>query len=207
MAPEVRDRIFEPFFTTKPIGRGTGLGLSIVYGIVTQNGGFIRVESELGRGSAFHLYLPCCSAPDSAAEAPLARDAAPAGAAGEVVLVVDDEATILDAARRMLESLGYRVLAAASPADALRLFEAQAERIDLLLSDVIMPDMSGPEMVRRMLKRRPNLKHLFMSGHTANLLAEQGLDGLKSRFIPKPFTRQALGRRVREILAASAADS
>ena len=197
--PEIRDRIFDPFFTTKAPGHGTGLGLAIVYGIVKQNGGAIQVQSEPGRGTAFHIYLPRCRSAASAAASTGETDA-PRAAANETILLVDDETSILLPTGRSLEQLGYRVLTSDSPGEALRIFEARGETIDLLITDVIMPGMNGPEMVRRMLIRRPDLKYLFISGHTSNLLAEQGLGECKGVCLPKPFNRATLARHVRTAL-------
>jgi signal transduction histidine kinase/CheY-like chemotaxis protein len=208
MSPEVLGHLFEPFFTTKPLGKGTGLGLSTVYGIVKQNGGGIQVYSEPGRGSTFKIYLPRLGQTAEAAPADESQD--PASRAHETILLVEDEESILQTSRRMLESLGYQVLATNSPATALRLAEGAggdnvllneyADRIDLLITDVIMPEMNGPELVERLQARFPRLKHLFMSGYTANLIAVQGVQTGKMDFIQKPFSRTALAQKVREIL-------
>jgi len=197
--PEIRDRIFEPFFTTKPLGQGTGLGLSIVYGIVIQNGGNIRVDSEPGKGSVFRVYLPRFSGEPDLAETP-ADTGTPDTAAHETLLLVDDEKSILHSTRRILESLGYRVFAAASPKEAFQIFEDHIDQIDLLISDVVMPGMNGPDMARQMLERRAGLKCLFISGHTGNLFSGQNLRALNKACLQKPFSRMALAQKVREVL-------
>ena len=208
MTPEVQQHLFEPFFTTKQLGRGTGLGLSTVYGIVQQNHGGIQVYSEPGRGTTFKIYLPRHS---ESADVPVAESAeTPASRGNETILLVEDEESILHATRRMLESLGYRVLVANSPtgalqlaldaADRLPLFKDGAERIDLLITDVIMPEMTGVELTGHLHHRFPGLRRLFMSGYTANLISMQGVRTSQADFIQKPFSRLALARKVREIL-------
>ena len=199
MSEEVLGHLFEPFFTTKRKGKGTGLGLATVYGIVKQNRGGIRVRSRVGRGSLFQILLP------KTHEAGVAEAAGAEGEASrgtETVLVVDDEQNILQATRRMLESLGYRVLAASSAREAIELFEAKREEIDLLLTDVVMPEMSGPELRKRLGEAQPRMKHLFMSGYTANLIAEKGVSGSGANYLAKPFSRSALARKVRQALDA-----
>jgi two-component system cell cycle sensor histidine kinase/response regulator CckA len=201
MTPEIRDRVFEPFFTTKPIGKGTGLGLSIVYGIVKQNGGDIRVDSEPGKGSVFEIYLPSCQAGEQATTEEPAGTGALAPAILGTILLVEDEPAVLDSTRRILESVGHQVIATASPKEALKLFAENKERINLLISDVIMPDMNGPEMVRTLLKSCPNLKYLFISGYDANLLVEQGAGRLDIDCIRKPFSLKTLTEKVQESLS------
>lgn len=215
MSAEIRERIFEPFFTTKAIGHG--MGLATVYGVVTQNGGSIRVESEPGEGSVFEILLPRAEAPADAApnsppddaappppSAPLPASPDPTGASPSRarILVVEDEQAILNTIRRFLEALGYQVTATPSAHEALALFDAEAERIDLLISDVIMPEMNGPTMVQKMLARRADLKHLYMSGYTASLLSDHGLDKTGLNFLQKPFTLDAIAEAVQRILAA-----
>ena len=196
--PGVRDKIFEPFFTTKPLGQGTGLGLSVVYGIVTQTKGEIRVESELGKGSEFQVFLPRHTTPVAS---PVPPPIAPENEAQHTtILLVDDEEMILHPTQQILERLGHRVISANSPKEAIKIFEAHADEINLLITDVTMPDMSGPEMVTHLIRLRPNLKFFFMSGHTANLLQQQGFDEKSMNFIEKPFTRAALSAKIQEIL-------
>ena len=195
--PDVIEHIFEPFFTTKQRGQGTGLGLSTVYGIVQQNNGTIQVHSEPGAGAVFEVYLPRQSGRLAEDISPV--DAEPEALGGhETILLVDDEETILQTTRRILESLGYAVIATPSPHEALLLAERYKGGIDLLLTDVIMPDMNGPELVRRLRSRYPKLRGLYMSGYTANLLAKQGLQEADLDYIPKPFSRNMLARKIRE---------
>ncbi len=203
MSPEVRNQIFEPFFTTKPLGKGTGLGLSIVYGIVKQSGGDIQVESKPGKGSLFQIYLPVCQGDDQATPEEPSLTGALAPALYGTILLVEDEPAVLDSTRRILESAGHRVLATASPKEAIKLFAENKDLIDLLISDVIMPDMNGPEMVRTLLKSCPTLKYLFISGYDANLLVEQGAGRLDIDCIRKPFSLKVLTQKVQDILNRS----
>ncbi len=191
-------QLFDPFFTTKPRGRGTGLGLATVYGIVKQNHGFIGVYSEPGQGSTFKIYLPRHAADQAGASPTPAPAIAPTGA--ETVLLVEDEAALLKLGKLLLERLGYTVLAAGSPNQARELAEAHASTIHLLLTDVIMPDMSGRELWQRLSALRPDLKCLFMSGYTADVIAHHGVldDGV--HFLQKPFSREALAAKLREVL-------
>jgi CheY-like chemotaxis protein len=200
ISPEILDRIFEPFFTTKPLGKGTGLGLSIVYGIVKQNGGAIHANSDPGKGSVFRIYLPSCHAGEQAIPESLPNTRALAPSVHGTILLVEDEVAVLDSTRRILKSMGHHVLATASPKEALKLFEENMDRIDLLITDVIMPDMNGPELVQALLKLRPKLKHLFMSGYDANLLVEQGAGKHDMDCLRKPFSLKTLEEKVQETL-------
>ncbi len=200
---DVRERIFEPFFTTKAQGEGTGLGLSVVYGIVTQAGGAIKLDSTIGRGTTVRIILPSAVAPDRAnPENGTTPDAPPKNTSGVAlgILVVDDELLILRPTRHLLESLGHRVHAASSGAEAIAWMREHADSVDLILSDVMMPKMSGPEMLRELLVIKPTLKYIFMSGHTANLIEKQGLDQSADNFIGKPFSRQQLDAVVRKAM-------
>jgi PAS domain S-box-containing protein len=204
MDEETLPHVFEPFFTTKPVGEGTGLGLATVYGIVRQNGGFIDVSSELGRGTAFTIYLPRhVGATESVADQ---AQAGPAECGQETVLLVDDEPAILKATARMLESLGYVVLAAESPGAALRLTRAREGEIHLLLTDVIMPEMNGRDLARSLLSLRPGLRSLFMSGYPADVIAPHGVLDEGVDFLEKPFSRRGLAAKVRAVLDAAPAD-
>ena len=203
MKPEIVAHIFEPFFTTKPVGKGTGLGLSTVYGTAKQNGGDVRVESQPGKGSTFKIFLPRQDLAEDAAPATVPPPADPAARPHETILLVEDEEVILRTTKRILESLGYHVLATHSPQDALRIAGAAGQRIDLLITDVIMAGMNGPELVRHLRAARPQLRCLFMSGYTAHLLAEQGFQDGTAHFIQKPFNRHALATKVRDVLAAT----
>ena len=202
MDEETRRRIFEPFFTTKPAGRGTGLGLAMVQGIVAQSGGQVSVYSEPGRGTAFRIYLPALdrAAPDAKAEAP-AETAALRGK--ETVLVVEDMAEVRHYAVATLQSYGYRVLEAENGEAALAICEREREPIHLVLSDVVMPGMRGPELASRLEKLRPEIKVLLMSGYTDNSLAATGGSDGCAGFIQKPFGPGQLAAKVREVLDAA----
>jgi two-component system, cell cycle sensor histidine kinase and response regulator CckA len=199
MDKEVRERIFEPFFTTKGAGRGTGLGLSTVYGIVKQNSGFINVYSEPGKGTTFRVYLPpyldqaVGSERERAAEIPLSH--------GETVLVVEDEPAILNMGTLMLERLGYRVLAAGTPVEAIDLAEQYSHEIQLLITDVVMPEMNGRDLAGRLQSLCPSIKTLYMSGYTADVIAHRGVLDEGVNFIQKPFSMKDLAVKVREALS------
>ena len=197
MDEATRARIFEPFFTTKEAGRGTGLGLSTVYGIVKQSGGYIWVHSEIGGGTTFKVYLP------RVAEAARDDHAVPAQASArgtETVLVVEDEKALRRAASRILSSAGYTVLEAADGAEALRMMEGHAGPLHLLLTDVIMPGLSGREVAERLGALRPGLKVLFSSGYADDAILRHGVLDQSVHFIAKPYTAAALTRKVREVL-------
>ncbi len=198
MAPETLDNIFEPFFTTKGIGKGTGLGLATVYGIVKQNNGFINVYSEPDKGTTIKVYLPRHTGQTVAVhrertlEIPLSR--------GETVLLVEDDGSILKLGKRILEELGYAVLSTTSPREATKLAEEHTGELNLLITDVVMPGMNGRELSEQLKTLYPEIKTLFMSGYTANVIAHRGVleDGVC--FIPKPFSRKDLAAKVREAL-------
>jgi len=195
---EVQGQIFEPFFTTKAQGHGTGLGLSTVYGIVKQNLGFINVVSEPGRGTTFSIYLPAYASVQEAEAAPPPSIGAAMGS--EVVLLVEDEEALLELSRRTLEHLGYTVLATTSPTHAIELFESYPGEIHLLLTDVVMPEMSGQALERRLTELRPTLKCLFTSAYTADVIADRGVLNEEVHFLQKPYTWQALSDKVRDAL-------
>ena len=200
MPSETLAHIFEPFFTTKAIGAGTGLGLATVYGIVRQNRGFIHVNSALGKGTTFEIYLPQVAA--KTAEAPfISMTEVPKGR-GETVLLVEDERSLRVTCGLFLEALGYKVLVADSPAEAIKLSEQYPDEIELLLTDVVMPGMDGHQLAIHFIAVRPGIKVLFMSGHTANVMAELGVLGTDMAFIAKPFMRNELALKVRDVLAA-----
>ena len=198
ISPAILPHVFEPFFTTKEKGRGTGLGLSTVYGIVKQNQGFINIYSEPGQGTTFHIYLPVAKEEAVEAAAQSSREALPLGT--ETILLVEDDQPILDLSKKHMERLGYTVLTADSPSAALRLLEEARNSIDLLVTDVVMPEMNGKELARRLQYLKPDLKCLFMSGYTANAIARQGVldDGIF--FLPKPFSARDIAIKVRETL-------
>jgi len=201
MDKETMDKIFEPFFTTKGVGQGTGLGLATVYGIVTQNNGFINVYSEPGQGSTFKIYLPRHGA-TTGQMGGRERPAAPDAQGDETILVVEDDASILVITRLMLEKLGYRVLTASTPGEAIRLAREHAGEIHLLLTDVIMPEMNGRDLAQELVSLYPGLKSLFMSGYTGNVIAHRGILGDGINFIQKPFLKKTLAAKVREALGS-----
>jgi PAS domain S-box-containing protein len=192
MPPDVQARLFEPFFTTKPVGQGTGLGLATVHGIVQQSGGTIRVTSRPGAGTTFIVALPLSpDAPAPVAAPPGARVTAPVPGPG-TVLLVDDEEAMRGIGRRVLERAGYRVLSARHGADALRLVEEHGASIDVLLSDVVMPEMGGLALAARAVERVPGLPVVLMSGYADADVGPIGQGGLVHGFVPKPFTAEAL---------------
>ncbi len=190
--------IFEPFFTTKGFGQGTGLGLATVYGIVTQNQGFIHVDSAPGRGATFTIYLPRHQAQDEPQPAESSTSIAVCGE--ETILLVEDEPAILDIGQMMLERLGYKVLVAATPHEAIKAAEGHSGVIDLLITDVIMPGMNGYDLAQQVRDIYPEIRCLFMSGYTANVVAKHGVLEKGFFFIQKPFSMKALAAQVREAL-------
>jgi CheY-like chemotaxis protein len=199
MDEETQRQVFEPFFTTKEVGKGTGLGLSTVYGIVKQNKGYIWVYSEPGRGSTFKIYLPRAQGEEMEGilEGPSASS--PPGH-GETVLVVEDEEGLLRLVKISLERMGYRVLAASDPQGALSLVRLHSGPIHLLLTDVVLPGMSGKTLADMILVNRPETKVIFMSGYTQNAIAHHGVLERGIEFIQKPFTPEEIARKVREVL-------
>ncbi len=198
MAPEALDRLFEPFFTTKEIGKGTGLGLATVYGIVKQNDGFVTVTSEPGRGTMFRIYFPPIH---PAADTPACRTSdAPKTGGRETILLVEDEPMVLHMTATMLSQQGYQLLTAVTPAAAIKLADTHSGTIDLLITDVVMPEMNGRELARRLKARHPQLKRLFMSGYTADAIAHHGFLEQEFNFIQKPFTRKALIQTIKAVL-------
>jgi PAS domain S-box-containing protein len=196
MTPEVQRRLFEPFFTTKEIGKGTGLGMATVHGIVTRSGGSIGVYSEVGRGTSFTVYFPLADGADAVVEvAPPVRPRAGA----ETVLVVEDADGLRALAKRLLERLGYSVVTAANAEEAVRLFESEGS-ISVILTDVIMPGGSGPDLTRRLIEQWPGLKVIYMSGYTEDAITHHGILDPGIAFLHKPFTSDSLGRKVREVL-------
>ncbi len=198
MDNETLAHLFEPFFTTKELGKGTGLGLATVYGMVKQNSGFINVYSEPGQGTTFKVYLP-----GHAAMAASLTERAPTQSTArgsETILLVEDESAILNMTALMLKRLGYTVLPANTPGEAIRLAGAYPGHIDLLMTDVVMPEMNGRDLAGHLLSIYPDLKRLFMSGYTANVIAHHGVLDEGVHFIQKPFSSQNLGAKLRETL-------
>jgi two-component system, cell cycle sensor histidine kinase and response regulator CckA len=202
MTAEVRSHIFEPFFTTKPQGQGTGVGLATVYSIVQQMEGSIWVYSEVGQGATFKILFPVVKPGERTEE-----QAPPEGVTSRGhgrILLVEDDAGVRKFVRIMLENQGFTVLEAANPADALRTAANGATEFDLLLTDVIMPGLNGPELADRVIAMRPGLKVLYMSGYTDRAVRLQdGFEG-EAHFIQKPFTPGALGQKLHELLAEPA---
>jgi two-component system cell cycle sensor histidine kinase/response regulator CckA len=195
-------RIFEPFFTTKEVGKGTGLGLAMVYGIVRQAGGHILVYSEPGRGTTFKIYLP--SAEDKI-RGPVMRESEslPTRRDGTTILLVEDDEIMRSLTREMLEEHGYAVVEAKDGQAALELVAESSKPISLLLTDVVMKGLSGPELVRQLVVDRPSLKIVFMSGYTGELLGGHDVFQSGTRFLEKPFTRAALLKTLDEALAGA----
>jgi two-component system, cell cycle sensor histidine kinase and response regulator CckA len=196
--PEVLDNIFEPFFTTKESGKGTGLGLATVYGVVKQNKGFINVHSEPDRCTTFSIYFPRYRAKRGALQDK--EPGRPAEGGHETILLVEDEPAILEMAAMMLKRLGYEVIPAGAPGDAIDLAQKHYGKIDLLVTDVVMPEMNGRDLAKNILHYCSDLKCLFMSGYTADVIAHHGVLERSINFIQKPFSEKSLGAKVREAI-------
>jgi PAS domain S-box-containing protein len=196
MTPQVQARLFEPFFTTKDLGKGTGIGLATVHGIAARCGGSVTVSSEVGKGTSFKVYFPRAQA---AAPVVDPTPPAPPPARALTVLVVDDDEGLRELVRRLLLPHGHTVLVAANADEALRLFEGNTT-IDVLLTDVVMPGTSGPELTRRLVEQRPSLNVIYMSGYTEEAIAGHGVLRPGLAFLHKPFTSETLGRKVREVV-------
>jgi CheY-like chemotaxis protein len=198
MNHSVLEHAFEPFFTTKGVGKGTGLGLSTVYGIVQQNRGTIHVSSERGRGTAFEIYLPTVPPGEESKETDVLTGSLQGN---ETILVAEDEPDVRKLVRDALEQLGYTVLPAADGYEALRILEQHSAPVHLLLTDVIMPLMSGRELAKRVQSLKPTTKVVYMSGYTDDTLAFHGFPQLNTGFIQKPFTLTLLAEKVRKVLS------
>ena len=198
IAPEILDKIFEPFFTTKGMGQGTGLGLSTVYGIVKQNKGFVNVDSELNKGTVIKIYFPketghaVNEQSENSSQIPLGS--------GEMILLVEDDASILKLGTRLLEGLGYIVLSAVSPIQALSLAKEHAGNISLLITDVVMPEMNGRDLSKKLKAISPNLKVIFISGYTANVIADRGVLDDDVNFLSKPFSKKKMAFMIQKVL-------
>jgi two-component system, cell cycle sensor histidine kinase and response regulator CckA len=198
MDPELQARLFEPFFTTKERGKGTGLGLSTTYGVVKQSGGSVWVYSEPGHGTTFKIYLPRCEEPLDATVAPAPASAPRAGT--ETVLLVEDEPEVRRLVDRLLRMQGYTVLSAPSGAEAIAIANGHEAPIDVLVTDVIMPGMNGPDLARTLEHARPRMKVLYISGYTDTAIARHGILDPGMTLLSKPFTPDALARKMREVL-------
>jgi nitrogen-specific signal transduction histidine kinase/ActR/RegA family two-component response regulator len=198
MDRETQARIFEPFFTTKPLGKGTGLGLSTVFGIVSQSGGHVWVYSEPARGASFKVYLPRADSEEIRTES---RPPLEQHEGTQTVLLVEDEDQVRRVVMSVLRRNGYTVLEARDPAEALRLTQDHPNPIDLLLTDIVMPQLSGPELARRILLLRPQIRVICMSGYTDETVLNHGVLEAGMAFLQKPLTPDALLRKLREVLA------
>jgi CheY-like chemotaxis protein len=197
MDEETRDRLYEPFFTTKALGVGTGLGLSTVYGIVRQNEGAIRLKTELNHGTEFEVLLPCSKSNEVDTDEEQEEEEAPVGV-GERILLVEDEPSVMKLVELMLTRLGYEVVSATNAADAIKL--ASKHELALLITDVIMPDMSGKEVAQEVTRLQPGLQCLYMSGYTADVIDDHGVLSQETAFLQKPFSLGQLARKVRSVL-------
>jgi signal transduction histidine kinase/CheY-like chemotaxis protein len=202
MDPNTQAHIFEPFFTTKDHGKGTGLGLATVHGIIEQSGGHISVQSERGRGATFNVYLPRIR--PAVRKPEVDRPPAAAAVGSETILLVEDEDDLRDLVREVLEARGYTLLSARNPIEALALADEHPSRIDLLLTDVVMPRMNGRELAERLAPARPGMKILYMSGYTDDAIGHLGVLDSGTAFLSKPFTTKTLAAKVREVLDAPA---
>jgi two-component system cell cycle sensor histidine kinase/response regulator CckA len=213
--PEIMDKIFEPFFTTKEVGKGTGLGLSMVYGIIKQSGGYVFPVSEVGKGTIFHIFLPrhipqevpvvdgvTAEASASAAEVKAAAPAEDVDLTGNsaVVLLVEDEDAVRRGGKRMLETRGYTVHEAGSGVEALEILEELDGKVDVVVSDVVMPEKDGPTLLGEIRKLYPDMKFIFVSGFAEDAFARNLPEGSKFGFLPKPFSLKQLATTVREML-------
>ncbi len=203
---EIQARMFEPYFTTKDLGKGTGLGLSMVYGIINQSKGYIFVDSKIGEGAVFSVYLPAITVEEADRER-LARGRAIAHAGSETILLVEDEQSVRAVTSEILQSNGYKVIESRDGEEALHDFKRHHGPIDLLLTDVIMPRMKGPELASRLIDTQPRLKVIYMSGYNEEAILGQRLGKVGSVLIQKPFSPQTLARRVRQVLDEDEAGS
>jgi two-component system cell cycle sensor histidine kinase/response regulator CckA len=201
MDKETLEHVFEPFYTTKPEGKGTGLGLATVYGIVKQNNGFVDIYSEAGQGTTVKIYIPRYAGQEATLPVPVDEEKPKGGQ--ETVLLVEDESQLRKLAKTMLEKLGYIVLEASSPGEAIVLCEKQSGAIHLLLTDVVMPNMNGKELEGRIRAMKPGIKVIFMSGYTTDVIVHLGQLEQGAHFLQKPFTLDALAKKVRQALLAA----
>jgi CheY-like chemotaxis protein len=190
------ERIFDPFFTTKGKGEGTGMGLSVVHGIIGSYEGAIRVTSQPGRGTTFKIYLPVVGKD----KAPISRGGEPVVTGTERILFVDDETTIVDMGKQMLESLGYRVTTRTSSIEALELFKAKADRFDLVITDMTMPNMTGDKLAGEMQNVKPGIPVILCSGYSARINQDQAQAMGIQAFVPKPILRREIAAIIRKVL-------
>jgi len=192
------EKIFEPFFTTKEKGKGTGLGLATVYGIVKQNAGFIDVQSHPGKGTTFNIYFPEVDKPSETIAEPAKVNIS--HGQGEVILVVEDDPSILNLTKKILENIGYKVIAEESPNKAIEIFKSRSNEIALVISDVIMPEMNGNDLVCTLKKHKPALKCILMTGYSSDILEKNNAMPEKIQVMTKPFTISVLAQKVRQAL-------
>jgi CheY-like chemotaxis protein len=204
MDAQTKEHLFEPFFTTKPLGKGTGLGLSTVYGIVKQLSGFISAESEVGRGTLFRIFLPASGRVPIIVQTPVKPG--PAMVSRETILLVEDEDAVRRFTKLALERHGFHVIEAAQPEQAIALASATDERIHLLVTDVVMPQLSGPELADRLRKLRPNMPVLYMSGYPASMVMQGGQPDASMRLVQKPFTVSDLMASIESVLGKERRD-
>ncbi|MFY9647888.1 MAG: ATP-binding protein, partial [Terriglobales bacterium] len=200
MDKETQSRMFEPFFTTKDVGKGTGLGLATVYGIVKQSGGHIRVESEIGKGSAFKVFMPQAREMLEPIQ-PLSTKPFLSGTG--TILLVEDEVSLRQLSHQLLESMGYKVMKAANGVEAIRIARQCLIPIHLLITDVVMPGMNGRELAELLCATRPQMKVLYVSGHTDDMLVQYAIFKPGASFLQKPFSREDLARKIQQILGIS----
>ncbi len=198
ISQELQARIFEPFFSTKEKGKGTGLGLSTVYGIVKQSGGHISVYSEMGMGTSFRVYLPRVNDPLEADTAPVVLPHDERGS--ETIVLVEDQPSLRELFGTMLTKSGYRVLPAATPAEALELSKTHQDQVHVLMTDVVLPGMNGDALAEEFSRTHPETKILFVSAFTENVVSQRGRLESGTNFLQKPFTHRDLTRKIREIL-------
>jgi CheY-like chemotaxis protein len=204
MSREVQEKAFEPFFTTKPVGQGTGLGLSMVYGTIKQSGGYVYIDSREGEGTTVHILLPVVEGQEPAI---IDSDMVPEGSSmlqgqGRMVLVVEDEVLVLHLVNNFLEKLGFRVKSFVDPVEALSFLEAcpEDELPELLLTDLVLPRMNGREMAEKALEMAPDLKILYMSGYSAEMISKHGILPGDTKFLQKPFTLAQFSQKMKQIL-------
>jgi CheY-like chemotaxis protein len=200
MDKRTQTRLFEPFFTTKEVGKGTGLGLATIFGIVSQSGGYIRVDSEVGKGTTFKVHMPLVKEMLSEVQP---EATIPFSLSSGTILLVEDEGSLRELSRRLLESMGYRVMDAANGADAIRIAGRCRDPIHLLVTDVVMPGMNGCELAELLAATRSRMKVLYVSGHTEDVIVQYPLLKSGVAFLQRPFTRDALAKKVKELLGAS----
>jgi two-component system, cell cycle sensor histidine kinase and response regulator CckA len=200
MDEETREKIFEPFFTTKMVGKGTGLGLSIIYGIIKQHNGFITVDSSPGRGTTFCVFLPLVAQEKQGLSERLRPELAPAPGGSETILLAEDDDVLREMNRAILEEAGYTVIEATDGREALDIFKVRGSSVDILVTDVIMPNMDGKRLCEEIMGIRPAMKVLFMSGYSTDILDGRGVADDGINFIPKPVMPSELLKRLREIL-------